>query len=88
MKKKIAFIPGVFFPDYGGAQIQCHNIAKRLVELGFDIHMLTYKNSKITNNKYLISTLNVFILKFVFILKYYFNLNFEKILEIYIKKNF
>ena len=50
--------------------------------------MLTYKNSKITNNKYLISTLNVFILKFVFILKYYFNLNFEKILEIYIKKNF
>ena len=88
MKKKIAFIPGVFFPDYGGAQIQCHNIANRLVELGFDIHMFTYKNSKITNNKYSISTFNIFILKFVFILNYYFSFNFEKILEIYLKKIF
>ena len=30
--RKIAFVPGVFFPDYGGAQIQCHNIANKLTD--------------------------------------------------------
>jgi len=85
MKKKIAFVPGVFFPDYGGAQIQCHNLANRLVELGFEIHMFTFKQSNIKNKKYNIFNLNNLILKIVFIFKYYCNLNIEKILEIYLK---
>ena len=29
---KIAYLPGTYFPDPGGAQVQVHNLANRLIE--------------------------------------------------------
>ncbi len=83
--RKIAFVPGVFFPDYGGAQIQCHNIANKLSEKKFDIDMFSFQKHKIKNNKYNFFNINNIILKLVFIFKYYFKINIDKILEIYLK---
>ena len=31
---KMAIIPGTFFPDPGGAQVQAHNLANKLCETG------------------------------------------------------
>ncbi len=85
-KEKIAFVPGVFFPDYGGAQIQCHNIANKLVEKRFDIDVFSFKKHRIKNNKYNFFNINNIILKLVFVFNYYFKINLEKLLEIYLEK--
>ena len=37
---KIAIIPGVFFPQPGGAQVQTHNLANKLVQMGHDVDVL------------------------------------------------
>ena len=37
---KIAFIPSTFLPDIGGAEIQAHNLANRLIEEGNEVEVL------------------------------------------------
>jgi len=82
---KIAILPGAFFPDPGGAQVQAHNLAnffqkKHLV----DVFLL--KKTNIIKNKYKIKYINKYIVNLTYIFKYYFNINASFILEWYLKK--
>ena len=36
---KIAFIPSTFLPHIGGAEIQAHNVANKLVEKGHEVEV-------------------------------------------------
>ena len=47
---KIAFISGAFFPTAGGAQVQNHNIANKLVEKGIDIELFIFNSILIFYN--------------------------------------
>ena len=47
---KVAFIAGVFFPIPGGAQVQIHNIANKLCELGCNVKLFIYNKTNIKNN--------------------------------------
>ena len=37
---KIALVPGVFFPQPGGAQVQTHNLANKLIQMGHEVDIL------------------------------------------------
>jgi glycosyltransferase involved in cell wall biosynthesis len=82
---KIAIIPGTFFPQPGGAQVQIHNLANKLIENKIDVKCYVFEKSNLNNNKYQINHLNKIILNFVFIMKYYFNLKLYFILNLYLK---
>ena len=82
---KIAIIPGTFFPHPGGAQVQIHNLANKLIENKIDVKCYVFEKSNLNNNKYQINHLNKIILNFVFIMKYYFNLKLYFILNLYLK---
>ena len=41
---KIAFIPSTFLPLVGGAEIQTHNTANKLAELGHDVDIFLLEN--------------------------------------------
>ncbi len=81
---KIAFISGAFFPTAGGAQVQNHNIANKLVEKGIDIELFIFNKTNIKNNKYNITIFNKFLLNTVYFFKYFFNLDFSFLLKSYI----
>ena len=83
---KIAVIAGIFFPHPGGAQVQIHNLANKLSEKKIEVDCYIFDKADLKNNNYKIILLNKLILSFVFILKYYFNLNLNFIFKIYINK--
>ena len=83
---KIAIIAGIFFPHPGGAQVQIHNLANKLSEKKVDVDCYIFDKVSLKNNNYKIILLNKLILSFVFILNYYFNLNLNFILKIYLNK--
>lgn len=83
---KVAFIPSTFLPWVGGAEIQTHNTANKLVELGSQVDIFLLNKENIKNKNYNILILNKFIISFVFISKYYLNLDFTFLLKIYFKK--
>ena len=83
---KIAVIAGIFFPYPGGAQVQIHNLANKLSEKKVEVDCYIFDRVNLKNNNYKIILLNKLILSFVFILKYYFNLNLNFILKIYLNK--
>ena len=83
---KIAVIAGIFFPHPGGAQVQIHNLANKLSEKKIEVDCYIFDKADLKNNNYKIILLNKLILSFVFILKYYFNLNLNFILKIYLNK--
>ena len=83
---KIALVAGIFFPHPGGAQVQIHNLANKLSEKNIEVDCYIFDKSNLKNNEYKIILLNKLILSFVFILKYYFNLNLNFILKIYLNK--
>lgn len=83
---KIAFIPSTFLPWVGGAEIQTHNTANKLVELGNDVDILLLNNENIKNRKYNIIKLNKFLINIVYLAKYYLNVDLGFLLEIYFKK--
>ena len=37
---KIAFIPSTYFPFIGGAEVQTHNLANKLIELGVEVDLI------------------------------------------------
>ncbi len=82
---KIALVPGIFFPDPGGAQIQTHNLANKLVEKGEHVDIFINKNSNITNNNYRIKKLNNLLLSFIYFVNVYLKINFNFILKLYLK---
>ncbi len=83
---KIAFIPSTFLPHIGGAEIQAHNVANKLVEKGHEVEVFLLNNIKIPNAKYKIFKLNKYLINFVFLLKYYLNFNLSILLKFYFKK--
>lgn len=83
---KIAFIPSTFLPWVGGAEIQTHNTANKLVELGNDVDILLLNNENIKNRKYNIIKLNKFLINIVYLAKYYLNVDLGFLLKIYFKK--
>ena len=87
----IAFISGTFFPTPGGVQVQIHNIANKLYELGYDVKLFIYNKTNIKNNNYKIILINKFLLNIIFFFKYYLNINLSFFLKpyvLYLKKNY
>ena len=83
---KIAFIPSTFLPDIGGAEIQAHNLANRLIEEGNKVEVFLLNKVSINNANYKTVKLNKYLINFVFLMKYYFYLNFCFLLRSYFKK--
>jgi glycosyltransferase involved in cell wall biosynthesis len=82
---KIAFIPSTFLPWVGGAEIQTHNTANKLEELNHKVDIFLLKKEIIKNKKYKIITFNKFLINSIFLLKYYFYLDFTYVLQRYFK---
>jgi glycosyltransferase involved in cell wall biosynthesis len=80
---KIAFIPSTFLPYVGGAETQTHNVANCITERKNDVDIYVLKNTKIQNANYNIIRLNRFLISFVFILRYYLNINLDFFLKVY-----
>ena len=78
---KIAIIAGTFFPNSGGAQVEIHNLANKLVENGHRVDVFVFKKIKLNNNLYNIIKINYFYLSFLYTIKYYFNLDIKNILH-------
>ena len=85
-KMNIAIIPGIFFPQPGGVQIQVHNISNKLVENKCNVDCFLFGKSNIKNNKYFIHTFNRALISLVFIFHYYFRINLLFLLKLYFKK--
>ena len=83
---KIALIPGAFFPSPGGAQVQVHNLANKLIDSKAEVDCYLFDKTNLTNNKYKIYILNRFILSITFLLKYYLNFEFLYFLKLYLSK--
>ena len=83
---KIAFIPSTFLPWHGGAEIQAHNTANKLAELGHDVDIFLLDKTKIDNRRYNTIKLNKLLINIIFILKYYFRINFNFLLKYYFNK--
>ena len=83
---KIALIPGVFFPLPGGAQVQTHNLANKLVEMGHSVDILLLNKTDIKNNFYNTFIINKLLLSIFFYLNKIFKINFSFYLKLYFKK--
>ena len=81
---KIAIVPGIFFPEPGGAQIQTHNLANKLIEKGEHVDILINKSTNIKNNNYNIKILNNFLLSIIYFFNIYFKINLKYILKLYL----
>ena len=46
---KIAFVPSTFLPWLGGAEVQTHNTANKLIEIGNEVDILILKKEDISN---------------------------------------
>lgn len=80
---KIAIIAGTFFPLRGGVQVEIHNLANKLVEEGNRVDVFVFKKIKLKNNLYNIVKLNYFYLSFLYTIKYFFNLDLNKIFHLF-----
>jgi glycosyltransferase involved in cell wall biosynthesis len=85
-KMKIAIVSGIFFPAPGGAQIQSHNFANKLVDLGHDVDSYIFNPTNIKINNYKIFVINKFLSSLVFFCEYYLYLDISFILKIYFKR--
>ena len=83
---KIAIVSGVYFPEPGGAQIQTHNFANKLVEFGHEVDSFIFNPTNIKINDYNILIINKFLSSLVYFFQYYLNINISFILTIYFKK--
>ncbi len=83
---KIGYIPATFLPWVGGAEIQAHNMANKSQELKNSVDVFLLNNEKINNRKYHIKRLNKFLINIVFILKYYFSIDFSYLIQLSFKK--
>ncbi len=82
---RIAIIPGIFFPEPGGAQIQTHNLANKLIEKGQQVDILINKKTNITNNNYQLKKINNFLFSIVYFLNLYLKINVKFLLKLYLK---
>jgi len=72
---RIAFIPSTFLPHIGGAEIQAHNVANKLVEKGNDVEVFVLDKVKIKNAKYKIIPFKKKLINLVYLFRYYLNIN-------------
>ena len=85
---KIAYLPGAFFPDPGGAQVQAHNLANVMNDKKYKADVILLNKTNIKNTRYKINYLNKLIINFVYFFDYYLRINLSFILVFYLKKNF
>ncbi len=83
---KIAIVCGIFFPIPGGAQVQVHNTANKLVEFGHEVDVFLYNPTDIRSNDYKTILISKFLSSLVFFFKYYLKIDLSFIFEIYFKK--
>ena len=83
---KIAYIPGAFFPDPGGAQVQVHNLANVMSQNKHVVDVLLLKKTNIKNKKYKFHYLNKFIINLVYLFNYYLKININFLLDFYLQK--
>lgn len=83
---KIAIVPGAFFPDPGGAQVQAHNLANIFNKKKIKAEIVLFNKSNLKKKNYKILYLNKFLINFVFFFKYYINLDLTILLRVYFKK--
>lgn len=83
---KIGFIPATFLPNVGGAEIQAHNLANKLIELGHNVEIFITGKYKEKNSFYKISKLNKYLINLVFLLKYYLFVDLRIVLKFYFQK--
>ena len=83
---KIAYLPGAFFPDPGGAQVQAHNLASVMNDKKFKSEILLLKKSNILKAKYPTFLLNKFIINFIYLFHYYLRIDLTFFLSLYLKK--
>ncbi len=83
---KIAFVPSTFLPWVGGAEIQCHNTANKIIELGEEVDIFLLNKVKIDNKNYKIIILNKILINFVFLVKYYLYIDLTILLKFYFKR--
>ncbi|WP_415321020.1 glycosyltransferase [Candidatus Pelagibacter sp. Uisw_092] len=82
---KIAFIPSTFLPHIGGAEIQAHNVANKLVERGHDVEIFVLDKVEIKNAKYKIISFKKKLINLVYLFRYYLNVDLNFILRAYFK---
>ncbi len=90
---KIALLPGVFFPQPGGAQVQTHNLANKLVKLGHQVDVYLLNKTNLKNNLYNIIVINKFFLSLLFYLYLYLRIDLSFIFKTFFliflrKKNY
>lgn len=83
---KIAIISGVFFPQPGGAQVQAHNLANKLVEQGHQVDCYIFRNTNIKNYKYNIIKINYWLTSISFFFYYYLGIQTNFFLNLIFKK--
>ena len=83
---KIALIPGVFFPQPGGAQVQTHNLANKLIEMGHEVDVFILNKTNLENNSYNIILVNKFIISLGFYIDKYFKIDLSFFLKLYFNK--
>mgnify|MGYP000875904597 FL=1 len=82
---KIAFIPSTFLPIIGGAEIQTHNLGNKIAE-EHKVDIFLLKDALIKKKKYKIKILPIFLINFVYLFKYYLNLDITYFYLEYFKK--
>lgn len=83
---RIAYVPGVFFPDPGGAQVQAHNLANIMNKNPIKADILLLNKSNIRYKNYNILYFNKILINLIYILNYYFGINIKFILKKHLKK--
>ena len=83
---RIAIIPGVFFPQPGGAQVITHNLANKLTKMGHEVDILLLNKTNVKNNFYKIFIFNKIILSFFFYLEKIFKIDLSFYSKSYLKK--
>ena len=67
---RVAIIPGAFFPDPGGAQVQAHNLANILNKKKIKTDLILLSKTNLKKKNYKIFYLNKYLIKLVYIFKY------------------
>ena len=82
---RIAIISGIYFPAPGVAQVQSHNFANKLIELGHKVDSYIFNKTDIKINDYNIVLINKTLTSIVYFFRYYLNFNVSFILTLYLK---
>ena len=77
---KIAFIPSTYFPFIGGAEVQTHNLANKLIELGVEVDLIHLEKKINVKYNYNFFNLNKILVNIIYIFHYYFSIDIRFLL--------